>query len=68
MANVVEQSEFNDLEIRVRDLESDQESEIDLAIAGAFRELAAAIVCWTNISIADHLNNAAKKLEEKHGC
>lgn len=68
MANVVDKEDFDDLKDRVRDLESDQESEIDLKVAEVLRELAATIVCWPQLSLEDHFNNAAKKLEEKHGC
>lgn len=64
MINAVEQDEFDDLKDDVRTLEKDFEERVNDRVAEIFRELSATMLAWPMLTLEEHLNNAAKKLEE----
>lgn len=71
MPRVVDQDDFDDLKDDVRDIEKDLsaldedfEKRVNERVAEIFREMAATAILWPTMTFEDHLNNAAKKLEE----
>ena len=64
MINAVEQDEFNNLKDDVRTLDKDFEERVSDRVAEIFRELSATMLAWPMLTLEEHLNNAAKKLEE----
>lgn len=59
------ETEFQELKKDVRALERDFNAFVDERVAEILREMAATVDAWPSLSLSEHLNNAAKKLEER---
>ena len=73
MVDVVDRDEFYYLKQTVKgidadfaDLEENFEKRVNDRVAEIFRELSATMLAWPMLTLEEHLNNAAKKLEEEN--
>ena len=65
MANVVSQKDFDDFVEEVQDHINEFNGLVDGRVAQILREMAATVDAWPSMSLSEHLNNAANKLEDK---
>jgi len=58
--------EVKDLNTNFTDLDKEFEARVNDRVAEIFRELSATMLAWPMLILEEHLNNAAKNLEEEN--